>query len=174
MDVKRVLVPVSGDKSDEEAVKLACSIAKKSKAKVYALHVIEVERVLPLDARIDSDIRKAEQIFEGLERVAEEEEDYQIESELLQAREAGPAIVEEAMKKGADLIIMGFTYKKRFGQFSLGSTLPYVLRNAQCRVLVYREPVILASPTEGTPTQRKYEPVFDGSRRFFTLPDRSR
>src|SRR3989304_4395279 len=153
MDVKRVLVPVNGDKSDEEAIKLACSIAKKSKAKVTALHVIEVERALPLDARLDSDIRKAEQIFEHLERVAEEEEDYQIQSELLQAREAGPAIVEEAMKKGADLIIMGFTYKKRFGQFSLGGTLPYVLRNAQCRVLVCREPILLSSPTETTPSQ---------------------
>lgn len=174
MEAKRILVPVNGDKADEEAIKLACSIAKKTKAKVYAIHVIEVERLLPLDARKDSDIRRAEQIFEHVERVAEEEEDYQVESELLQAREAGPAIVDEAMKKGADLIIMGFTYKKRFGQFSLGSTLPYVLRNAQCRVLVSREIISLTAATPGAPSQRTYEPLLNGTHRFFQIPDQSR
>ncbi len=35
---------------------------------------------------------------------------------------------------------MGVTYRKRFGEFYLGQTTPYVLKNAPCRVWVAREP----------------------------------
>ena len=37
-----------------DAVLLACSIAKKNKGKVYAVHVIEVKRSLPLDAELET------------------------------------------------------------------------------------------------------------------------
>jgi len=68
-----------------------------------------------------------------------EEQDYEIETDVLQAREAGPAIVDEAVERDIDLILMGVTYKRRFGQFSLGSVVPYVLKNAPCRVILYHE-----------------------------------
>ena len=40
---------------------------------------------------------------------------------------------------GADLIVMGLPYKRRFGEFNLGKTVPYVLKNANCRVMLFRE-----------------------------------
>lgn len=175
MDYKRILVAVSGEKADDEAVKLACNLAKKNKARVYALYVIEVERSLPLEAAIEPQRRRAEEVLEHAERVAEEEADYQVDTQLLQAREAGTAIVEEAAERGADLIVMGFAFKKRFGQFSLGSTLPYVLRNATCRVIVSREPVsprveVAASKT----APPRLESRFDSSQRFFMAPGKTR
>ena len=69
-----------------------------------------------------------------------EEQDCEIETDLLQAREAAPAIVDEAVEQEADLILMGVTYKRRFGQFSLGNVVPDVLQNAPCRVILYHEP----------------------------------
>jgi len=174
MDFKRILVPVSGEKADDEAVRLACSLAKKNKARVYVLYVIEVERSLPLEAAIDSLRRRAEEILEHAERVAEEEADYQVDSQLLQAREAGSAIVEEAVQKGADLIVMGFNYKKRFGQFSLGSTLPYVLRNATCRVIVSREPVAPRVEVASGAVTPRVESRINGSQRIFMAPGRPR
>ncbi len=62
-----------------------------------------------------------------------------METELLQAREAGPTIIDEAIQREADLILMGVKYKRRFGQFSLGSVVPYVLKNASCRVILYHQ-----------------------------------
>ncbi len=58
---------------------------------------------------------------------------------MIQAREAGPAIVDEAAERGIDLILMGVKYKSRFGQFSLGSNVMYVLKNAPCRVILFQE-----------------------------------
>lgn len=138
MKLERMLVAVNGKDTDEETVKLACDLAKKAKAKVYAVYVIEVKRSLPLDATIEPEIEKAEKALSRAEEVAAER-DYEVETELIQARDVGPAIVDEAVEKDVDLIVMGFGYKKRFGVFSLGRVIPYVLEEAPCRVLLYRE-----------------------------------
>ena len=140
MEYGKILVPVTGTEADEEAIKLACRLVKKNKGKIRVIYVITVKRTLPLDAEIESEIRKAEGILDQMERVAEEE-NYVVETELLQAREAGLTIVEEAVEQKVDLILMGVKYKRRFGQFSLGSTVPYVLKNAPCRVILCHQPI---------------------------------
>ncbi len=140
MKLRTILVAASGNAADEEAVKLACNLARSSKAKVYVVYIIEVKRSLPLDAVIESEIQRAEEVLTRAEDIAAER-DCDIETDLIQAREAGPAIVEESVERDADLILMGVTYKKRFGTFSLGSVIPHVLEEAPCRVLLCREPI---------------------------------
>ncbi|MGB8707579.1 MAG: universal stress protein [Dehalococcoidia bacterium] len=140
MRLERILVAVSGKDADAEAVKLACVLAKKPKAKIYVVYVVEVKRSLPLDAVIESEIAKAEKILARAEEIASDK-DYEVETALIQGRDAGPAIVDEAMEREVDLILMGFTYKKRFGVFNLGRVIPYVLEEAPCRVLLCREPM---------------------------------
>ena len=140
MELKRILVAASGNGADEEAVKLACNLAKKSKAEVYVVYIIEVKRSLPLDAVIESEIQKAEEVLTRAEDIAAER-DYEVETDLIQAREAGSAIVDEAMERDVDLILMGLTYKTRFGIFDLGRAVPHVLKEAPCRVLLCRDPV---------------------------------
>jgi len=140
MEIPKILVPVNGERVDEEVIKLACTIAKRRKAKVYVVYVIQVKRALPLDAEIEPETQNGEKILKRAERIADEL-DYQVETDLLQAREVGPALVDEAVERGVDLILMGINYKKRFGEFNLGSTVPYVLKNAPCRVLLWREPI---------------------------------
>ena len=57
----------------------------------------------------------------------------------VQARAAGPAIVDDANELGADLIVMGLRYKKRFGgQWDAGRTVPYVMRNSTAPVWCLR------------------------------------
>ena len=140
MEFHKILVPVSGTDADDEAIRLACRLAKKNKTKIRAVYVITVKRTLPLDAEIESEIRKAEGILDHVERIAEEQ-DYEVETDLLQAREAGLTIVDEAAEQEVDLILMGVKYKRRFGQFSLGDVVPYVLKNAPCRVILYHQPI---------------------------------
>jgi nucleotide-binding universal stress UspA family protein len=138
MKPKKILVATSGDTTDEEVVQLACEMAKKSKAEVYVVYVIEVNRSLPLDAVVEPDIAKAEAILTRAEDIAAEN-DYEVETDLIQSREAGAAIVDEARERNIDLILMGITYKKRFGTFNLGRAIPHVLEEAPCHVLLLRE-----------------------------------
>jgi nucleotide-binding universal stress UspA family protein len=136
MEFGNILVPVAGAKADEGAVELACRLAnQKNGSRIFAVHVIPVERSLPLDAEIESEINRAETILTHIEEIAREH-NCLIETDILQAREVGPAIIDEAAEREVDLILIGVTYKKHFGQFCLGDVLPYVLENAPCRVLL--------------------------------------
>jgi len=136
----KIVVPVSGEEADKEAIELACKMAKEAKGKVYVVYVIQVKRSLPLDAEIEPEIKKAEEILNLAEEVADEQ-DYEVETNLLQTRQVGPAIIDEAMEHSADLILMGMGYRKRFGQFDPGDTTSYVLKNAPCYVLLLRQPL---------------------------------
>ena len=136
MEFHKILVPVIGQKADDEAIRMACQFAKRSKGKIWGVYVVTLKRTVPLNAEIEPEIRRAEEILDQAEKVAEDE-DYELETDLLQAREAGPTIVDEAVEREADLIIMGIEYKMRFGQFSLGDVVPFVLKNAHCQVLLY-------------------------------------
>jgi len=136
MEFHKILVPVVGTEADDEAMKLACRLAKKDKGKIWSVYVIAIKRALPLNAELEPEIQKAEDILDHIEMVAEEEE-YEVGTDVLQAREAGPAIIDEAVEREVDLILMGVKYKKRFGQFSLGDVVPYVLKNSTCPVILY-------------------------------------
>ena len=138
MKFQQILVPVVGNEADDEAIRLACRLAKKDKGKIWAVYVVAVKRTLPLDAEIEPEIVKAEKILDHADDIAEKQ-DYEIETDLLQAREAGPTIIDEAVERKVDLILMGVEYKRRFGQFSLGSVVLYVLKNAPCRVILYHQ-----------------------------------
>jgi nucleotide-binding universal stress UspA family protein len=136
MEFHNILIPVAGTKADEGAMELACSLAKqKNRSIIFAVHVIPVERSLPLDAEIESEIGRAEAILVHIEEIAQEH-GCLVETDILQAREVGPAIIEEAIEREVDLILIGVSYKKHFGQFCLGDVVPYVLKNAPCRVLL--------------------------------------
>jgi nucleotide-binding universal stress UspA family protein len=138
IQASRILVPIRGNPTDDEVVELACAIARPTKAQLHAIHVIEVKRTLPLDAELHDEAERGEDMLNRAEQVAERL-GQSIHTDLLQARDVGPAIVDEALERGIDLIILGITYKKRFGDFDLGKTAPYVLRHAPCRVWVCRQ-----------------------------------
>ncbi len=138
MEFQNILVPVSGTEADEEAIRLACRLARGDKARVLAVYVIPIERTLPLDTEIETEVQKAEGILDRMESVAREQ-NYVIETDLLQARDVGPSIIDEAVEREVDLILMGVTYIRSFGQFSLGTVVPHVLKNAPCRVILYHQ-----------------------------------
>jgi nucleotide-binding universal stress UspA family protein len=133
----RILVPVNGNPTDDEAVALACEVARRGKGSVYAIYVIEVKRTLPLDVDLPPEAAKGDSVLARAEHVADEL-NVDLETEILQARDVGTAIVDEALERDIDLIVMGIGYKRKFGEFDLGHTAPYVLKNAPCRVWLAR------------------------------------
>lgn len=136
-------MPVNGNPTDQEAVALACEVARRTKAEVFGIYVIEVKRTLPLDVDLPPEAARGDEVLASAERTAEQW-GVELATELLQARDVGTAIVDEAAERQVDLIVMGITYKRKFGEFDLGATAPYVLRNAPCRVWLAR-----AAPAAG-------------------------
>ncbi len=137
---RSLLVPVTNSAASLEAVSMACRLAKPGKGKVAVVHVIEVLRSLPLNIEMDSEARRGEQLLRHAEDVAARA-DYKVTGELLQAREAGPAIVDEARDRGVDAIVLGIGYKRLVGDFQVGRTADFVLKHAPCQVWVVRQAV---------------------------------
>jgi nucleotide-binding universal stress UspA family protein len=141
----RILVPVNGNGTDDEAVALACEIGRPAKAEVYAIYVIEVKRTLPLDVDLPPEAAKGDAVLARVEKVSQTYAIH-LEGEILQARDVGTAIVDEAVERRVDLIVMGLGYKRKFGEFDLGQTAQYVLRNAPCRVWLARAAPATTAP----------------------------
>ena len=138
---RRAVLALNGGTSDARIVRLVADCARAAKAELVAVHVVEIDWTLPLDADIAGRSEEVQRVLDIAESVAE---DYRIALEpvLLQARDVGAAIVDEATERGADLLVVGLPYRKRFGgEFAIGRTIPYILQNAPCAVWVVRNPI---------------------------------
>lgn len=133
-----IAVIVEGKKLDNELVRLACLMAKKAKRKVHLVHVIEVPRTLPLKAVLTKESEHADKLLTEALTIAEEA-GCEAVAEVVQARDAGPAIVDEAKDHACALIMLGLVRDPHKAHNELGKTVPYVLLNAPCRVWVVQD-----------------------------------
>jgi nucleotide-binding universal stress UspA family protein len=96
---------------------------------------------MPLDADLPDAVAagdRALQVAEAVTRRALPSRSVRIVTELLQARAAGPAIVDEAIDRAAEAIVMTAAVRRRHGKPTLGDTAEHVLLNAPCEVVVVR------------------------------------
>ena len=129
MQVSRLLLPLKGEEVD---------LVRPSQGHIYALYVIRAPRSQPVDADLPVAVARGEAVLDGVEKRLRELK-CTVTAEFLQAREIGPAVIQEAQERDVDLVLLGMPYRRRHGLFSLGRTVPYILEHAPCPVLVLRE-----------------------------------
>ena len=138
---RRAVIALNGGPVDASMVRLACELARSTHAELVAVHVVELDWTQPLDADVAERSEEAQRVLDAAEGIAELLHG-KIESVLVQARDVGAAIVDEAAARDADLLILGLPYRTRFGgDFAVGRAVPYALKNAPCAVWVVREPM---------------------------------
>lgn len=139
-EFSRVLVPLLGQPEvDDPALKVTLMLlVGRDDVSVSLLHVLEVPFDRNLDAEDEDAVAHADAILSRAETILTEK-GVAVTTSTVQARAAGPAIVDDANELGADLIVMGLRYKKRFGgQWDAGRTVPYVMRNSTAPVWCLR------------------------------------
>jgi nucleotide-binding universal stress UspA family protein len=138
---RRAVLGLTGGPSDERMVRIACQLAKPYKSEIVGVHVVEIDWTLPLDADVAGRNEDVQRVLDVAESTAEDV-GYTLTPVLLQARDVGAALVDEASERGADLLMLGLAYRTKFGgDFAIGQTIPYVMKNAACAVWVVREPM---------------------------------
>lgn len=155
--LKELLVPVDGSEASLEAVAIACSIAKRNKGKMFLVHVVEVPRSRSLDADLGPETQRGEEVLNEAERLARSL-DCEAEGELLQAREVGHAVVDEAIERAVDGIVVGIKHRatedeeeapsiwergekpRSLPGASLGGVSHHILHHAPCEVILIRLP----------------------------------
>lgn len=137
----KAVLGLNGGPTDELVVHLGCQLAKTAGAELVAVHVIEVDWRHELSDDVSTGDVEASAILDLAEGIADRYK-VSLTADLLQARDVGAALVDEAIELGADAVFVGLPYRKRFGgDFALGAVVPYVFQNAPCQVIVVREAV---------------------------------
>lgn len=137
----RLLVPVTGTETDSQLLKYVARIAHRKNSDVTLIYVVEVDQELPLEAELPNEVMRGESVLvnaRDLLKRALDARTSDVSTDLIQARSAGAAIVDEAIQDRVDAIIMGAKVHKRLGKRSIGENVDYVLRNAPCEVVLLR------------------------------------
>jgi APA family basic amino acid/polyamine antiporter len=134
IEYRTIVVPVVRSPESEEALVAAARLAAERRATVAIIHVIEVPLDLPLDVELPEQEQEAHDVLDNAAALVES---YGVTAvtRLLRARAAGPAIVEEAERRNAELIVLGAP-RERPRRRIFGDTADYVLKHASTRVLI--------------------------------------
>ena len=133
LEYRSILVPiVSGDES-REAVELAARLATERAGRIVLLRVIVVPLELPLDADLSEQLEEADVLLDEARSIATPYGVRAVER-VVRARNAGRAIVEEADRRGTEIIVLGAPRGRHRHIF--GHTVDFVLKQAPSRVMV--------------------------------------
>ena len=133
---RTIVVPVLRTPESEEALVAAARLATDRGARIAVVNVIEVPLDEPLDADLSERENEADLVLDSAQALLEA---YGVRtvSRIIRARSAGPAIVEDAIGRGAEIIVVGAPrLRGRRGRPIFGRTVDYVLKHSPTRVLV--------------------------------------
>jgi APA family basic amino acid/polyamine antiporter len=138
-EYRRILVPVKLGLIGVEVFATALRLAEEYGASITAVHVVPVPLDQPLDATLyEEEERSASSLAEA--KLLAAEHGVEVDAEVVRARTIGAAVIEQALGRGADLIVMGSSPRWRRQSRLFGPTVDYVLRKAPCEVMVIAYP----------------------------------
>ena len=139
-EFERILVPMKLGDIGEEMVATAIALAKERGAAIEAITVVRVPRKFALEGELPADV--AARVDASLAEARALGSDYGVEvhGDVVRARSIGHAIVDEAERRHADLIVLGSSPRWRRQSRFFSPTVDFVLRHAPCEVLVVAFP----------------------------------
>lgn len=138
---RRIVVPLVADVESETAMALAAELAEDRGTRITALVVVEIPAELPLEAHMLGEEAAAKRTLEDARAIGSAR-GLNVRTRVLRARLAGEAIVAEASKARADLVVLRAPRKQwiRRRARMFGKTVDHVLKHAPCRVMVAAPP----------------------------------
>ncbi len=138
LEFRNILVPIAAGYPSEEAMDVACRLATERRASIVALTAIEVPLDLPLDAELPEDVLEANEELDEARAIGDSY-GVKVIGRIARTRNIGRAIVDEANRRGSQIIIMAGPRRVRLqrGRRQIfGDAVDFVLRHAPCRVMV--------------------------------------
>ena len=136
IEYRNIVVPVVRSPEAEEALVAAARLAAEGRNRIVVVAVVEVPLDLPLDAPLPEAEDEADELLDEA-RALLEQYGVRVVTRLLRGRSAGPAIVEEAVRRTAQLIVVGAPRQRVRGRTPIfGATVDRVLKESPCRVLL--------------------------------------
>src|SRR5213595_1639350 len=135
LEYRSILVPVKPGRESEEAIDFACRLAAERRSSIAAVSVVTVPLELPLDAELPEAEAEANKALDAAVAIGEL---YGVDviARLLRARSPGRAIVREAERRQAEIIVLGAPRLDRPRRAIVSETVDFILKNAPSRVMV--------------------------------------
>jgi APA family basic amino acid/polyamine antiporter len=137
VEYRTIVVPVVRSAESEEALVAAGRLVAERGGRVIVMHVLEVPLDLPVDAELPEAEDEADDVLDEA-RTLVESYGVRVVPRLVRGRSASAAIVDEALRLNADLVIIGAPRRQLASQRVpvFGRTVDRVLKLSPCRVLV--------------------------------------
>jgi universal stress protein A len=140
---QKIVVPIDFSDHAARALEMAIDLAKPSKGKIYLVHSYPINPILlsPYGVAMPPDIERSfrEASDKQLKEWATRASKQGLEVEIVTSSDApSEAIVHQAEKVHADLIVMGTRGLTGFKHVVLGSVAERTLRYAPCPVLTLK------------------------------------
>lgn len=134
MTFERIVVPFEGGTLSEDALRVACDLARDG-AKITAVYVVRTPPSMPIGAE-EAEEDAGRQALAAADAIGDES-DADVETYLAKAPQVAEGINETAATLRADTIVMSLRHKhSRAETMVLSHTASRVLRHAPCRVLI--------------------------------------
>jgi APA family basic amino acid/polyamine antiporter len=133
LEYRTILVPIVVGDESREAVEVASRLATERAGRIVLLRVVVVPLELPLDADLSEQLDDAHDLLDEARAIAEPY-GVRVVERVVRERKAGRAIVDEADRRGAEIVVLGAPRGAHRAIF--GHTVDYVLKHAPCRVMV--------------------------------------
>ena len=146
---KNVLAPIDGSKNSRRAIRIAAAIAKKYRAQLLVIHVVQTPVYLYtgemgqmpnpfIGEYMDFADTEARKMVNGGVLLAKNHGVNATGQVIMNAPSIVEAITDFAAKKKVDLIVIGTRGLSGFKKLLLGSVTSGIISHAHCEVLVVR------------------------------------
>jgi APA family basic amino acid/polyamine antiporter len=137
LEYRFIVVPIVEGEQAREAMHIAARLSTERGARIVAMRVIVVPLDLPLNVELPEQERLADRLLDEAHDIGDLY-GVPVVERVVRDRNAGSAIVAEANRRNAEIVVLGaprLPHRTRTSE-NFGKTVHYVLRNAPCRVMI--------------------------------------
>jgi nucleotide-binding universal stress UspA family protein len=133
--VGSIIVVFADEIHSEHMMVLAARLARRQRAELFAVYVIEVPLELPGTAQTPAEDRIGLSVLATAEAIARKH-GANIHTEILHARRVSTAVLELARKNEAHLLVMGSYREGKYAGAPLGRAIDEITARSKCDVLI--------------------------------------
>lgn len=136
LSYRRIVVPLLVEGDAIAAIETGCELADEHRSRIFGVAVLEIPRVLPLDAHMFAEEERARETLEAARAIADER-GVDFHARVVRTHLAGQAVVQEAERAEADLIVVPAARRLLRAHGAIfDETVRAILAQAPCRVVV--------------------------------------
>ena len=133
--VGTIIVVFSEDIHSGHMMVLAARLARRERADLFAVYVIEVPLILAASEEMPSEDRAGYDMLATAEVIAQHH-DVHLQTEVLHARSVSSGVLELAKRENAKLIVLGSYREGKYSGAPLGRAIEEIASRAKCDVLI--------------------------------------